>query len=56
MREVEQNVEWAMAFEPLTTAASKELKQKTVALAKEWGSHLDRLDSKGEKSRPLVNP
>ena len=42
-------------FKPLTAAESAELKKKTVALAKEWGAHLDRLDPKGEKSRPLVN-
>jgi hypothetical protein len=29
------------------------LKPKTVALAKQWGAHLDRLDAKGEKERPL---
>jgi hypothetical protein len=34
---------------------AKELKKKTVALAKEWGAHLDKLDAKGEKERPLVN-
>jgi aryl-alcohol dehydrogenase-like predicted oxidoreductase len=55
IQELEQNVEWALSFEPLTPAESKELKTKTVALAKEWGAHLDRLDSKGEKTRPLVN-
>jgi aryl-alcohol dehydrogenase-like predicted oxidoreductase len=55
VKELEQNVEWATGFEPLTAAESKGLKKRTVALAKEWGPHLDRLDAKGEKSRPLVN-
>jgi aryl-alcohol dehydrogenase-like predicted oxidoreductase len=54
-KELEQNVDWARAFKPLTADEAKELKKKTVALAKEWGAHLDRLDPKGEKSRPLVN-
>jgi hypothetical protein len=39
----------------MTAEEAKELKTKTVALAKEWGAHLDLLDVKGEKSRPLVN-
>jgi predicted aldo/keto reductase-like oxidoreductase len=54
-KELEQNVEWALAFEPLTAAEAKELKAKTVAVAKEWGAHLDRLDPQGEKTRPLIN-
>lgn len=54
-KELEQNVEWAMSFEPLTAAEAKELKTKTVAVAKEWGAHLDRLDPQGEKTRPLIN-
>lgn len=54
-KELEQNVEWAKEFKPLTADESKELKKKTVELAKSWGAHLDRLDANGEKSRPLVN-
>lgn len=54
-KELEQNVEWAKEFKPLTAEESKELKKKTVELAKQWGPHLDRLDANGEKSRPLVN-
>jgi aryl-alcohol dehydrogenase-like predicted oxidoreductase len=54
-KELEQNVEWAKAFKPLTAEQMKELKERTVAMAKKWGAHLDRLDPKGEKSRPLVN-
>jgi predicted aldo/keto reductase-like oxidoreductase len=54
-KELEQNVEWAKSFKPMTAEEANELKKKTVALAKEWGAHLDRLDSKGEASRPLVN-
>jgi aryl-alcohol dehydrogenase-like predicted oxidoreductase len=54
-KELEQNVEWARTFKPMTAEEAAELKKKTVALAKEWGAHLDRLDSKGEKSRPLIN-
>jgi uncharacterized protein len=55
LKELEQNVEWARSFKPMTAAEANELKQKTVAVAREWGPHLDRLDLKGEKSRPLVN-
>jgi predicted aldo/keto reductase-like oxidoreductase len=54
-KELEQNVEWARTFKPLTAEEATELKKKTVALAKEWGAHLDRLDNQGEKSRPLIN-
>jgi uncharacterized protein len=54
-KELEQNVEWAKNFKPMTAEELTELKKKTVALAEKWGAHLDRLDSKGEKSRPLVN-
>ncbi len=54
-KELEQNVEWAKTFKPLTVEEAIELKKKTVALAKEWGAHLDRLDGQGEKSRPLIN-
>jgi len=54
-KELEQNVEWAKTFKPMTAREANELKKKTLALAKEWGPHLDRLDAKGEKSRPLVN-
>jgi hypothetical protein len=54
-KELEQNVEWARDFKPMTVEEANELKKRTVALAKEWGAHLDRLDAKGEQSRPLVN-
>lgn len=54
-KELEQNVEWAREFKPMTAAEANELRRRTVGLAKEWGAHLDRLDSKGERSRPLVN-
>jgi predicted aldo/keto reductase-like oxidoreductase len=54
-KELEQNVEWAKGFKPMTAAEADELKKKTVELAKAWGAHLDRLDAKGEKSRPLIN-
>jgi aryl-alcohol dehydrogenase-like predicted oxidoreductase len=54
-QELEQNVLWAKEFRPMTVDEANELKAKTVALAKKWGPHLDRLDAKGEKSRPLVN-
>ena len=54
-KELEQNVAWAKAFKPLTKDEAVALKKETVALAKEWGAHLDRLDNKGEKSRPLIN-
>ena len=53
--ELEQNVGWAKSFKPLTKDEAAELKKETVAVAKKWGAHLDRLDGKGEKSRPLVN-
>lgn len=55
LKELEQNVEWARTFKPLTADEAAELKKKTVALAKQWGPHLDRLDSKGERTRPLIN-
>jgi aryl-alcohol dehydrogenase-like predicted oxidoreductase len=54
-KELEQNVEWAKTFKPMTAEEANELKKKTVELAREWGVHLDRLDADGEKSRPLVN-
>jgi aryl-alcohol dehydrogenase-like predicted oxidoreductase len=54
-RELEQNVEWARAFRPMTAREANELKRRTVALAREWGAHLDRLDQRGEKTRPLIN-
>jgi predicted aldo/keto reductase-like oxidoreductase len=54
-KELEQNVEWARTFKPMTAQEAEELKTKTVALARTWGAHLDRLDPNGEKSRPLVN-
>jgi predicted aldo/keto reductase-like oxidoreductase len=54
-QELEQNVEWAMSYEPLTADEARELKAKTLEVAKEWGAHLDRLDPQGEKTRPLIN-
>ena len=54
-KELEQNVEWAKTYKPLTANELVELKAQTVALAKKWGPHLDQLDSKGERTRPLVN-
>lgn len=54
-KELEQNVEWAKTYQPLTPDELPELKTQTIALAKKWGAHLDQLDAKGEKSRPLVN-
>jgi predicted aldo/keto reductase-like oxidoreductase len=54
-KELEQNVEWAKNYKPLSADELTELKDQTVALAKKWGAHLDQLDSKGEKTRPLVN-
>ena len=55
IKELEQNVEWARTFKPMTADEANELRKQTVALAKEWGAHLDRLDSKGERTRPLIN-
>jgi aryl-alcohol dehydrogenase-like predicted oxidoreductase len=55
IRELEQNVGWARSFKPLSNEEANELKKQTIALAKQWSVHLDKLDSKGEKSRPLVN-
>jgi aryl-alcohol dehydrogenase-like predicted oxidoreductase len=54
-KELEQNVEWARTFTPMTAEEAEELKKKTVALARKWGAHLDRLDPQGEKERPLRN-
>jgi predicted aldo/keto reductase-like oxidoreductase len=54
-KELEQNIQWAKNFKPMTAEEAGELKKKTVALAKEWGPHLDRLDPQGEKTRPLIN-
>jgi hypothetical protein len=54
-KELEQNVEWAKTYKPMTVEEANELKKKTVAVAKEWGPHLDRPDPKGEKERPLRN-
>jgi predicted aldo/keto reductase-like oxidoreductase len=54
-KELEQNVEWARTFKPMTAKELADLRQRTLALAKEWGVHLDRLDAQGEKTRPLVN-
>ena len=53
--ELEQNVEWARTFQPMTPEEAAELKVKTVELARTWGPHLDRQDPQGEKSRPLIN-
>ena len=53
--EVEQNIGWIKNFKPMTKEEAVELKKETVAVAKEWGAHLDKLDSKGEKNRPLIN-
>lgn len=54
-KELEQNVEWARGFKPMTNEEVDELRRRTVAVAREWGAHLDRLDSKGERTRPLIN-
>jgi aryl-alcohol dehydrogenase-like predicted oxidoreductase len=54
-RELEQNVEYARTFKPMTAREANELKRQTVALARKWGAHLDRLDARGEKTRPLIN-
>lgn len=54
-QELEQNVAWAKTFKPMTAEELKETKKQTVALARTWGAHLDRLDTQGERSRPLVN-
>ena len=55
IKELEQNVDWARTYKPMTAKELAGLRKETVALAKTWGVHLDRLDSQGEKSRPLVN-
>ncbi len=55
VRELEQNVQWAKTFKPMGAAEANALKKKTVALAKAWGAHLDKLDGRGEKARPLRN-
>ena len=55
IKELEQNVEWARTFKPMTADEANDLRKQTVALAKEWGPHLDRLDSQGERTRPLIN-
>jgi aryl-alcohol dehydrogenase-like predicted oxidoreductase len=54
-KELEQNVGWAKAFKPMSKDEAAELKKETVDVAKKWGAHLDKLDPKGEKSRPLIN-
>ena len=54
-KELEQNVEWARTYKPMTSEEAAELRQRTVALAREWGPHLDRLDNQGERTRPLIN-
>jgi len=53
--ELEQNVAWAKEFQPMTADEAKELKRQSIELAKKWGTHLDKLDAKGESSRPLIN-
>lgn len=53
--ELEQNVGWAAHFRPMTADEAKQLKSETVALAQQWGAHLDKLDAKGESRRPLIN-
>jgi aryl-alcohol dehydrogenase-like predicted oxidoreductase len=55
IKELEQNVQWAKEFKPMTADEATELKAKSVEVAKKWGAHLDQLDGKGEKSRPLIN-
>jgi aryl-alcohol dehydrogenase-like predicted oxidoreductase len=55
IQELEQNVQWAKEFKPMTMAEANELKAKSVALAQQWGAHLDKLDAQGEKERPLRN-
>jgi aryl-alcohol dehydrogenase-like predicted oxidoreductase len=55
VQELEQNVAWAKAFKPMTKDEAAALKVETIAVARKWGAHLDQLDPKGEKSRPLVN-
>jgi aryl-alcohol dehydrogenase-like predicted oxidoreductase len=54
-QELEQNVEWAKTYKPLTLDEANDLKKKSLEVAKKWGAHLDRLDNQGERSRPLVN-
>lgn len=53
IKELEQNVEWAHDFKPITRDEIAELRKRTVEVAREWGTHLDRLDAKGERNRPL---
>jgi uncharacterized protein len=55
MKELEQNIGWAKSFKPMTKDEAEGLKKETVEVAKKWKAHLDALDSKGEKSRPLIN-
>jgi aryl-alcohol dehydrogenase-like predicted oxidoreductase len=55
IKELEQNVEWARTFKPLTADEATQLKEKTIPLAKNWGPHLDVLDPAGEKKRPFIN-
>src|SRR5262245_35521744 len=35
-QKLEQNVEWAGSFQPMTNEEAEELKKKTMALAKRW--------------------
>jgi uncharacterized protein len=55
MQELEQNIQWAKEFRPMKPEEATELKKKSLEVAKKWGAHLDQLDGKGEKSRPLIN-
>jgi aryl-alcohol dehydrogenase-like predicted oxidoreductase len=54
-KELEQNVEWARTFKPMTADEANELRRRTAQVAREWGAHLDRLDPQGERTRPLIN-
>ena len=55
VEQVQVRARYAISDKPMTAEEADELKKKTVALAKEWGPHLDGLDPKGEKTRPLIN-
>jgi uncharacterized protein len=54
-KELEQNVEWARTFKPMTAEEAADFKKQTLDLARDGGPHLDRLDTNGEKTRPLIN-
>src|SRR5205814_1503392 len=55
-KELEQNVGWARTYKPMTADEADGLTEKTVALARGWGAHLDLLDARGEKRRPTGRP